>query len=101
MTNLLDNLIKTAIAEHKILEFNYDSCHRIVEPHVYGITSRKYELLVYQIGGGSSSGGIPNWRRMEIRKISNMTINDQHFKGPRPYPSGKHSSFDTKLAVVK
>ncbi len=96
----LDNLIINAIAEKKIIEFNYDGYLRVAEPHVYGTLDGKYELLVYQIGGGSSSDGIPNWRRVKLNKVSNIVVTDRTFKGKRRFPSGKHSSFDRRIAIV-
>lgn len=97
----MDDIIKTAIFEKKLLEFTYDGLQRIAEPHVYGVKDGKYELLVYQIRGQSRSGGLPNWRRVELRKISNMRILDESFPGSRPTLSGKHSNFDTTIAIVR
>ena len=97
----MDSMIKTAISSKQLLEFTYDGLHRIVEPHVYGIQDGKYQILVYQVAGQSSSGNLPNWRRMDVNKISGMHILDEHFPGSRQYPSGKHSSFDTTIAVVR
>jgi hypothetical protein len=97
----MDSIIKTAIATKRLLEFTYDGLPRIVEPHVYGVQDGKHQLLAYQIGGRSSSGNLPNWRRMDLDKISNMRMLDQTFPGSRPTPSGKHSSFDTTIAVVR
>lgn len=98
---LLDSLLKTAISEKKIIEFNYHGYRRIVEPHVYGIKDGKYQIQVYQIAGGSESGGIPEWRRMDLDEVSGMRLSEERFKGPRPYPSGKHSEFDDIIAVVE
>jgi len=97
----MDSLIISAINEKKLLEFTYDGLVRIVEPHVYGVTDGKYELLVYQIRGQSRSGGLPNWRRVILNKVTNMKILDESFSGRRPTPSGKHSSFDRTIAIVK
>lgn len=55
---------------------------------------------MYQTSGGSSSGRIPNWRRMEVRKLSNLTITNQDFAGRRPTPSGKYSRFDEIYDMV-
>lgn len=87
--------------EKKIIEFNYQGYHRIAEPHIYGIKDRKYQILVYQIAGGSSSGGLPEWRCMKLAEASEMILTQQYFNGPRPYLSGEHSSFDEIIAVVK
>jgi len=96
----INELIETAISEKKIIEFDYHGHHRVAEPHIYGILGGKDDILVFQIEGGSSSGGLPEWRRMHLNEISNLTITDRTFAGSRPNPSGKRSSFDTILAVV-
>lgn len=92
--------IETAIREKKIIEFDYGGYHRIAEPHLYGKKDGKHQVLVYQIAGGSSSRGIPDWRRVEMNKVSNLIMTERRFQGARPYPSGKHSSFDIQYAIV-
>lgn len=96
----IDDLIRTAIMSKNIIEFSYHDYHRIGEPHVFGIHNGRKQLLVYQIGGQTSSGNIPGWRRVNVDEITSARITPQTFVGQRPYPSGEHSSFDTILAVV-
>lgn len=96
-----DNMIRTAIANKQIVRFYYHGYERIAEPHIYGRKSGKIQVLFYQIGGGSSSGGLPNWRRMEVDEMSGFQTTDKNFPGPRPYPSGEHSDWDEIFAVVK
>ena len=96
----MEETIINSISNKKIIEFDYHEHHRIAEPHVYGILDGEHDLLVFQTGGGSSSGGLPQWRRMHLSEISNLIVTDQTFAGSRPTPSGKHSSFDTTLAIV-
>jgi len=96
----MDSMIREAIENKKLLEYDYDGYHRITEPHVYERKDGQDAILVYQIGGGSKSGGIPNWRRMYLNEISNMTISDKTFLGRRQTPTGKHSSFDRTLMIV-
>ena len=96
----LDSLIKHAIANKRIIEFDYDGNHRIAEPHIYGTLDRKYELLAYQIGGGSSSDKIPNWRRVKLNKVSNTIVTERTFPCKRRFPSGRQSSFDRRIAIV-
>jgi hypothetical protein len=57
-------------------------------------------ITFYQFHGGSSSGGLPDWRRVKLKKISNFQIREKYFKGKGAFPSGKHSSFDRRLAIV-
>lgn len=89
-----------AIRSKKLLEFMYSGHHRIVEPHVLGVNAGITQLLGYQVGGTSSSGGIPEWRRFDLPKLSGLAITAQSFPGKRPFPSGKHSSWDRQIAIV-
>jgi len=93
------DLIRSAITNKKLLKFNYHKFERIVEPHVYGVKDGREAILVYQIEGGSSSGGLPEWRRMFLDEISDMEILARTFPGQR-HTSGKHSSFDRIILVV-
>jgi hypothetical protein len=96
----IDDLIRTAIMSKNIIEFSYQDHYRIAEPHVFGIHNGRKQLLVYQIGGQTSSGNIPGWRRVNVDEITSARITPQTFVGQRPYPSGEHSNFDTILTVV-
>jgi hypothetical protein len=96
----LNNSIRNAIRDKKLIEFDYEGHHRIAEPHVHGISNEQYEAQTFQIGGGSNSGGIPDWRRIKVDQITNLRVTEQRFEGRRPFPSGKHSPFDTTYDVV-
>lgn len=92
--------IEEAIQTKSVIEFNYSNHHRVVEPHVMGIISGTTQVLCYQIDGSSGSGGIPDWRRLDLDRINNLVITNQRFPGRRPIPSGKHSSWDRVILVV-
>ena len=96
----MDNQIVAAIHGKRIIEFEYQGRHRVAEPHVYGRTGGVDELLAYQVSGESASGGLPQWRRVEVNGMSALTIRDDVFPGPRPNPSGKHSAWDHIYAIV-
>lgn len=89
-----------AINAKKIVEFTYGGHPRVAEPHVLGVSDGVVQLLGYQIGGSSNSGGIPEWRRFDLSKISGLRTTQQSFPGKRPFPSGQHSSWDRRIAVV-
>jgi hypothetical protein len=95
-----DSEARQAITNKQVLDFTYHGRHRVAEPHVYGIKDGKYQLLTYQIRGESSSGGLPNWRRVDLDAVSNLTILDERFPGRRPTPTGQHQAFDTILLIV-
>jgi hypothetical protein len=77
-------MIRNAIANKEVIEFTYHGYPRIAEPHVYGIKNGKRQILVYQIGGSTSSGKIPDWRRINLDEISGLrVVKKQKFSGPR------------------
>ena len=83
------NKIRKAIKEKKMISFDYNGYHRIAEPHVCGNKNRKDGILVFQKRGQSSSGRLPSWRMMHLKKITNLKILDEEFPGRRPVPN-KH-----------
>ena len=94
------SIVRNAIANKDIIEFTYQGYLRIAEPHIYGIHNGKRQLLVYQIGGGSSSGRIPDWRRMDLNGISGFKLTGEKFAGSRPNPTGEQATFDTVIAAI-
>src|SRR5271167_4519808 len=89
----LDQLLRTASEQTRLLRLRYRNKDRIVEPHDYGEHNGVIKLLTYQVGG-FSSGPLPNWRWMETELISGAELLDQTFPGGRPTASGKHHKWD-------
>jgi len=96
----LDQLLRTAIEQTRLLQLRYQNKVRIVEPHDYGEHHGIIKLLTYQVGG-SSSGPLPNWRWMEADLISDAELLDQTFPGGRPTVSGKHHQWDKLFLRVR
>lgn len=96
----MDALIRTAITNKQLMSFTYQGKLRIVEPHIYGIHDGKPQLLCYQIRGQSSSGRLPDWRRVELALVRDIQLLNEQFPGRRACPSGRHSSFDVRLVIV-
>jgi hypothetical protein len=96
----MEQLIQQAITAKKLIEFIYSGHPRLIEPHVLGVNGGVIQVLSYQIGGSSSSGCIPEWRRFDLSKISDIKLTSLSFPGRRPFPSGKHSSWDRQIAIV-
>ena len=94
------SIIRNAIASKHIIGFTYKGLRRIAEPHVYGVKNGKRQLLFYQVGGGTSSGTLPDWRRVAIDEISGLMKTDQTFPGARDNPSGDYSDWDVIIARV-
>ena len=96
----LDQLLRTAIQQTRMLRLHYRNRDRIVEPHDYGQHNGTNKLLAYQIAG-SSNGPLPNWRWMETDLMSDVHLLDQTFSGGSPTPSGKHHKWDKLFIRVK
>ncbi len=96
----IDQLLRTAIAETRLIRLRYLNRERIVEPHDYGEHNGVVKVLTYQVGG-SSSRPLPDWRWMDVEQISDAQLLDQTFAGGRPIASGKHHKWDKLFARVK
>jgi hypothetical protein len=96
----MEQLILEAIATKKLIKFIYAGQPRVIEPHILGVNGGITQVLGYQVGGSSSSGDIPEWRRFDLPKIIELQLTASSFSGRRLVPSGKHSSWDRQIAVV-
>jgi DNA invertase Pin-like site-specific DNA recombinase len=96
----LDQLLRTAIDQTRLLRLRYQSRDRIVEPHDYGVHKGVIKLFTRQVRG-SSSRPLPGWRWMETDQISDAEILGETFPGGRPTPSGKHHQWDILFIRVK
>lgn len=92
--------ITKAIQSKQIIEFTYNGFKRIAEPHVLGIKNGVYNLLIFQIGGQSSLGRLPNWRIVKVEKIYDLKLINDYFEGKRSTQTGQHTDFDTILELV-
>jgi hypothetical protein len=101
MPREVEHKLKSAILNKRLIEFEYGGFKRIGEPHVLGTRHGVMQLLLYQLGGGSSSGGkLPQWRRLNVSEMSKLKVTDQSFYGARQSPSGQHSGFDRIILSV-
>jgi hypothetical protein len=96
----LDDLLRRAIADKRLVSFILHGCPRIGEPHDYGLIKGVPTLFFYQTGGESNSGKPVGWRRAVIAEISELRVLDRRFAGARPSSSGRHIQWDELLATV-
>jgi hypothetical protein len=95
----VDELLRTAIEQKRVIRLLYGNKPRIVEPRDYGVHNGSVKLLGYQVGG-SSSGPPPNWRWMALDLISDIELLNRTFPGGRPPASGKHHRWDQLFVRV-
>jgi hypothetical protein len=96
----MDELLRQAIAERRLVAFVLDGYPRIGEPHDYGIINGTAKLFFFQTGGRSRSQPPVGWRWATLSKMSDLKLLEQHFAGPRPAPSGRHIHWDELIASV-
>ena len=94
----IDQLLRTAITETRLIRLHYLNRERIVEPHDYGIQKGVARLLSWQVGG-QSSGPLPGWRWFDVGDISEFEVLDRTFPGNRD-ASGKHHQWDLVFVRV-
>lgn len=97
----MNELIKNAIENKKVIEFYYKDDLRIVEPFVQGIsTTGKESLRGFQVGGNSTDSSSYSWKLFTVDKISNLIVKDENFIGDREHYNPNDSAFSQIFARV-
>jgi hypothetical protein len=94
VTRQTDEAIRRAIGGRRLIRFQFHGCLRVAEPHDFGVRNGAVQLLVYQVGGESRSGKLPNWRWIAVDELTALEVLEQRFPGGRAAPSGAHSQWD-------
>jgi len=99
----LDDQLRFAIANKRLLQFTYLGALRIAEPHDYGVMKRVTRLFVYQLRGATHSQRSPvvGWKLLEFAKIHSCTVLDETFPGSRGDSHKRHYVWDILYARVK
>lgn len=78
----MNQIICDAIHNRQMLEFTYHGHPRVVEPHAYGLSLARNEVIrCYQTGGTSRSGEV--WKLLKVDEIESLTVTEKHFVGER------------------
>lgn len=97
----MDELIRQAIAERRLVAYRYNGQRRVGEPHLYGTMNGRPMLLVYQTEGTSFAGPYPNWRRLSLDGISRLTITGRSFEHSRLRADAMESEWTEIWAMVR
>ena len=89
-TASVDELLRAAIEQKRLVRFTYRDKPRIVEPHDYGVHKGSVTLFGYQVAGVSSEPR-PNWRSALVNSICDLDLMNRTFTGRRPTASGTSS----------
>jgi hypothetical protein len=100
LSSAVDGMLREAIAGRRLIRFVLDGLVRVAEPHDYGTLKEVDRVLVYQVGGRSHSGRLPDWRLVTVEKMSGLEVLDQTFAGPRETPTGRRHHWERLFASV-
>ena len=96
----LDERIRRAIAEKRLLEIRYKTAVRLVEPHDYGVIDGTERLLIFQLRGPDSGKGAVGWRLLDVVKLESCVVTDHVFAGSRGQSHQQHYQWETLYARV-
>ena len=96
----LDERIRRAIAEKRLLELRHERAVRLAEPHDYGVIDGTARLLIFQRRGPDSGKGAVGWRLLDVLKIESCAVADQTFAGSRGQSHQQHYQWETLYARV-
>ena len=81
----MDPRICQAIAERRLLMFQYGGVMRVVEPHLYGVNSAGHDALsAWMRAGWSRADPEGEWRMYLVDEIGELQSLPERFAGPRP-----------------
>jgi predicted DNA-binding transcriptional regulator YafY len=73
--------LRLAIRGRNVVEFRYSGRPRVVHPHALFVASTGTHCLdAVQVGGRSTSGPLPGWRRFDLNRIEQVTVLPEHFE---------------------
>ena len=73
--------LRAAIKARNAVEFRYHGRPRIVHPHAIFIASTGTHCLdAVQVGGASTSGPLPGWRRFDLNEIDVVSVREERFE---------------------
>ena len=76
----VDELLRQALVERRVVQFKYHGYSRRVEPHALGrVTGDRSALLGWQVSGGSASEPPPGWRTFVVGEIEGLKLSRRTF----------------------
>jgi hypothetical protein len=98
----LDERLRFAIANKRLVQVTYHGRSRVGEPHDYGRRRGAVRLLFYQLRelGGSRRGDSEGWRLLDVSRIEECLVLPDTFRGTRGESHRQHLSWDELFARV-
>jgi hypothetical protein len=97
----LDQQLRFAIANKRLIQFTYQGAKRIAEPHDYGLRDGVAKTLVYQRRKGNRRDvGARGWRWLELSRMDGCVVLEDTFVGSRAAAHQQHHDWDVLFARV-
>lgn len=98
----VDEQLRFAIANKRLIEIKYSGRLRVAEPHDYGVHKRNPMLLAYQLSesGGTPRKGAVGWRLFNVSDIQSCVVRDDTFPGSRGESHRHHYTWSVLYARV-
>ena len=97
----LDQQIRMAITNHRLLEVTYHGGTRIGEPQDYGVQKGTARLLFYQLREiNGKRPARPGWRLLTLPEIESCRVLEDTFPGSRGGQHARHADWDQLFARV-
>ena len=97
----LDNQLRFAIANKRLIRLTYESAVRVAEPHDYGVRDGVPTLLAFQRQkAGRKDAQVRGWRWLDLSKIEDCTVLEDSFSGTRETAGQQHHHWDILYARV-
>jgi hypothetical protein len=99
---MVDEQLRLAITNKRLIKFRYHGSVRVAEPHDYGIQKRIARVLVYQLRGSGPSPrrSLTGWRLLDVPKIEECAVLEEAFPGSRGHSHKHHLVWDIVYARV-
>jgi hypothetical protein len=95
----IDEQLRFAINNERLVQLQYHRRLRIAEPHDYGVQKGRRMLLVYQReAAGPEQKGTTGWRLLDLRKIEGCLVLEETFPGSRGAAHPRHREWDVIYA---
>ena len=97
----LDDQLRFAIANKRLLRLTYEGAPRIVEPHDYGLLNGVRRLFVFQLEkAGHLDRRMHVWRLLDLPKFEGCLVLEDTFTGTRAVAGQRHHRWDVLYARV-
>lgn len=102
MTQPVDEQLRFAIKNKRLVEIRYKGYARIAEPHDYGVFKGIERLLVFQLRGPARSPqqSVKGWRLLDVSEIEECVVLAETFGGSRGQSHTNHKDWDIVYARV-